>query len=258
MIIHYLRHLLRAGNAHSIHSPFVFDLYTKVIRPKRAEQVDFGPLESIRARLRASEQEIEVLDLGAGSRINKSNRRKVREIARNAEKPARFGRFFYRLVRYFGPETILELGTSLGVTTTYFAQAAPGARLITLEGCPQTARIAGQHFAELGMNQVEVVVGNIDETLIRVLKNLDRPVDMVFFDANHRYEPTLRYFNEAKEYSSSRSVFIFDDIYWSEEMKLAWSQIKSDPDVSLTIDLFWVGLVFFRKEQEKENFVLRF
>jgi predicted O-methyltransferase YrrM len=258
LIVSYIKYLLRAGNAHAIHSPFVYNLYTKVIRPAILPVVDFTKLEAIRQKLQSNSDTIEVLDLGAGSRINKSNRRKIRDIARNAEKPARFGRLFYRLTQYFQPETIIELGTSLGVTTAYFAQAAPQSRLITFEGCPETARVARKNFAELGLNSVVVEVGNIDETLPQVLAKLGRPVDLVFFDANHRYEPTIRYFEIAKRYASPRTLFVFDDIYWSDEMKAAWEHIKSHPDVTLTLDLFWIGLVFFRNEQPKENFVLRF
>lgn len=202
---------------------------------------------------------IEILDLGAGSRRNKSNHRKISSIAKNAEKPARFGALFYRLTHYFKPRIILELGTSLGLTTAYFAKAAPDARIITMEGCPETARLASRNFAELGVGSVEIVVGNIDQTLPAWLRSQQSGgVDLIFFDANHRFEPTLRYFEEALPYAHEASVFIFDDIYWSTEMTRAWERIKAHPKVSVTIDLFWVGLVFFKKEQAKENFVLRF
>ena len=258
LILPYLKHQFRAGNAHSIHSPFVYDLYTRAICPTGPEPDEFRAIEALRKQLLKNSGEIEILDLGAGSRRNKSNRRKISDIARNAEKPARFGALFYRLTRYFKPRTILELGTSLGLTTAYFAKAAPDARVITMEGCPETARLASQNFEKLGVDAVEIVVGNIDNTLPVWLRAQQKPVDLVFFDANHRLEPTLSYFEEALPSADDDSVFIFDDIYWSEEMTQAWKQIKAHPDVRVTVDLFWVGLVFFRKEQAKENFVLRF
>lgn len=218
----------------------------------------FKDIELIRQELRASDLEIEVLDLGAGSRVNKSNRRQVNQIARNAEKPARFGRLFYALSTYLSTESILELGTSLGLTTAYFAKADSTTKVITLEGCPETAAIARANFHRLELESVTTVIGNIDETLPKVLADEENGFDLIFFDANHRYEPTVRYFEIAKKYARPKSVFIFDDIYWSEEMKQAWEVIKADPDVTVTIDLFWIGLVFFRKEQPKENFILRF
>ena len=258
LILPYLKHQFRAGNAHSIHSPFVFDLYTKAIRPNDTGRADFQEIESVRKQLLKNTAEIEILDLGAGSRRNKSNHRKISDIARNAEKPARFGELFYRLTRYFSPQTILELGTSLGLTTAYFAKASPDSQVITMEGCPETARIAAQNFKKLGVNGVEIVVGNIDHTLPTWLGKQQKTMDLVFFDANHRLEPTLRYFEEVLPYASESSVFIFDDIYWSKEMTQAWERIKAHPEVRITVDLFWVGLVFFRKEQARENFVLRF
>ncbi|HEV7347188.1 class I SAM-dependent methyltransferase [Telluribacter sp.] len=257
MVIPYIKYLLRSGNEHSIHSPFVFDLYTKLIR-RPDDHADYPQLQSLRRHLLHSTEEIDVLDLGAGSRVNGSNRRKVRQIAKNAEKPERFGRLFHRLVRHFRPATILELGTSLGLTTLYFARANPGSRVISLEGCPETVRLARENFKKAGESDIEVVTGNIDETLGRTVQNLNQPLDMVYFDANHRYEPTVRYFELCLPHANNDSLFIFDDIYWSKEMTRAWEYIKAHPEVTVTIDLFWIGLVFFRKGQVKEDFVLRF
>ncbi len=253
-----MKHLLRAGDAHSIHSPFVYNLYTQVIKSKNKKYSDFQEIELLRKRLLQRKDEIEILDLGAGSRRNKSNRRRIGEIAKNAEKPEKFGQFFYRLTQYLQPKSVLELGTSLGITTAYFAKALPQAKIVTMEGCPETARLAETNFSELGLKNTSVVVGNIDHTLPDFLKQNDQKLGLAFFDANHRFEPTVRYFNDALPYVADDSVFIFDDIYWSEEMTAAWEQIKAHPQVTVTVDLFWVGLVFFRKEQAREDFVLRF
>ncbi|GAB2773978.1 class I SAM-dependent methyltransferase [Rhabdobacter roseus] len=259
MILHYLKYLLRSGNEHAIHSPFLFELYTQVIRPRQKDQhPDYTPIQRLRRQLLRSRETIRVLDLGAGSRVDGSDRRQVSRIARNAEKPAKFGKLFHRLVRRYQPTTTLELGTSLGVTTMYFAKGYPSGRVLTLEGCPETARIAQENFAALGVENVEVILGNIDTTLPGTLQSLNGKVDLVFFDANHRYEPTVRYFETCLPYVHNDTLFIFDDIYWSDEMVRAWAYIKDHPQVRLTVDLFWIGLVFFRKEQAKEDFTLRF
>lgn len=258
MIAAYLKYLLRSGNEHSIHSPFLFELYTQVISAKKDNNPDYAALKSLRKELLRSQEEIEILDLGAGSRINKSNLRKISTIARNAEKPAKFGRLFNRLIQRFQPQTILELGTSLGLTTLYMAKAKPDANMITFEGCPETAKKAQQHFDRSNAGNIEIVLGNIDHTLPETLKRMNKVLDVAYFDANHRFEPTVRYFEECLPYIQNDSVFIFDDIYWSEGMTQAWEQIKAHPRVTLTVDLFWIGLVFFRTEQVKEDFVLRF
>jgi len=259
LILAYINYLLKAGNRHSIHSPFVFELYSRVIRDSAEDGAeDYQALRLLRKELLASRRPVEILDLGAGSRVNRSNRREVRQIARNAEKPEKFGRLFYRLVSHLKPVSVLELGTSLGLTTLYFAKASPGMRVVTLEGCPETARLALQHFDRLRAGNIRVITGNIDDTLLPALAEAGSPLGIVYFDANHRYEPTMRYFQECLPFVGNESLFIFDDIYWSAGMTQAWEEIKRHPMVTVTIDLFWIGLVFFRKEQVKEDFVLRF
>ncbi|WP_439582839.1 O-methyltransferase [Dyadobacter bucti] len=258
MIAAYIKYLLKSGNEHSIHSPFLFELYTKVIAAKKDENPDYPALKSLRKELLKSTREIEILDLGAGSRINKSNRRQIKTIAKNAEKPEKFGRLFNRLIQRFQPRTILELGTSLGLTTLYMSRATKNAKILTFEGCPETAGVASDNFARMGADNIDIIIGNIDETLPSTLAGLREPLDFAYFDANHRYEPTVRYFENCLPYATNDSVFIFDDIYWSDEMTAAWEQIKAHPQVTLSVDLFWIGLVFFRKEQVKENFILRF
>ena len=258
LIAAYIKYLLLSGNEHSIHSPFLFDLYTQIIVPGKDKNPDYSDLKVLRNELLKSDKEIEILDLGAGSRVNKSNLRKIKTIAKNAEKPEKFGKLFNRLIRKFQPKTILELGTSLGLTTLYMSRAKPDSHIFSFEGCPETAKIARQNFTKLGADNIEVIVGNIDETLSLELEKLNTSLDYAYFDANHRYEPTVRYFETCLPYANNDSLFIFDDIYWSSEMTKAWEHIKAHPKVTLTVDLFWIGLVFFRKEQVKEDFTLRF
>lgn len=254
----YLKYLLTARNEHSLHSPFVFELYTKVIQSKQ-QSADFEPIELLREQLLHNAAEIEVLDFGAGSKINNTPQRRIKDIARNAEKPRKFAELLYRLVRNFQPQTIFDLGTSLGLTTLYLAKAKPDARLLTFEGCPETARIAQNNLDQvLGTNsQNQLIIGNIDETLEMQVVDI-KQIDFIFFDANHRYEPTIRYFETCLLKAHESSVFVFDDIHWSQEMEQAWHYIKAHATVTITIDLFFVGLVFFRKKQPKQHFVLRF
>lgn len=258
LIAAYFRYLFHSGNEHSIHSPFVYDLYTQVIAAKKDRNPDYKSLKSLRKELLKSDQQIEILDLGAGSRVNKSNLRKIKTIAKNAEKPEKFGKLFNRIIQRFQPDTMLELGTSLGLTTLYMSKAAPQSRMFTFEGCPETAKLASQHFNKLNAGNIEIITGNIDSTLPDFLSRTNTKLDFAYFDANHRFEPTVRYFETCLPYIGNESVFIFDDIYWSSEMTRAWEYIKAHPQVTITIDLFWIGLVFFRKEQVKENFILRF
>lgn len=252
----YLRFWLRSGNAHGLHSPFIFGLYTSVVR-HTGQYGPYAAIEERRQQLLASPTSISVTDLGAGSHSSVGRQRRVADIARTAAKPSKLAQMLFRLVNYLRPATVLELGTSLGLTTVYLAAADSRHRVVTFEGCPNVAAVARETFAALHLSNVEVVEGNLDHTLAPTLAALGAPVDFVFFDGNHRYEPTLRYFEQCLAHRTDNSTFVFDDIHWSADMERAWETIKAHPDVRLTVDLFYIGLVFFRKNQPKQHFWLR-
>lgn len=253
----YVRFLLRSGNAHGLHSPFVFGLYAHVINHD-GPFAAFTGIEQRRQQLQRSTQTIQVRDFGAGSHTGAGRQRRIQDIARTAAKPPKLAQLLFRLVNHFRPRTILELGTSLGLTTSYLAAADSRSRVLTFEGCPATAAVARETFAQLDLHNVELVEGNLDTTLAPALAALSTPLDFAFFDGNHRYEPTLRYFELCLAHRTERSVFVLDDIHWSRDMERAWNVIRQHPDVRLTVDLFFVGLVFFRRNQPKQHFRLRF
>lgn len=235
----------------------MFGLYTHVINHTGT----FGAFEAIeqrRQQLLGSAEVLQVHDFGAGSHTGAGRQRRIRDIARAAAKPTRLAQLLFRLVNHFRPRTVLELGTSLGLTTAYLASADSQSRVLTFEGCPNTAAVARETFATLGLRNVELVEGNLDDTLAPTLASLQVPLDFAFFDGNHRYEPTLRYFDLCMAHRTERSVFVLDDIHWSAEMERAWAAIRKHPDVRLTVDLFFIGLVFFRRNQPKQHFRLRF
>jgi predicted O-methyltransferase YrrM len=254
--IRYIRYFLKAKSAHGIHSPFVFSLVKEVISD-RTPFYFFGPVEILRCQLLRDKRMIRVTDYGAGSQKRSSPERSVAEIAKHSAKSQKYGQLLFRLVNYFKPASIIELGTSLGISALYLAGPSSSIRIITLEGCPETAAVAKENFRKLKAQNIEVVAGNFDETLHSALLKTGK-ADFVFFDGNHRKEPTLRYFRQCLARAHNDSVFVFDDIHWSGEMEEAWNVIKKDPAVTVTIDLFQLGIVFFRKEQAKEDFVVRF
>ncbi|MDZ7897312.1 MAG: class I SAM-dependent methyltransferase [Arcicella sp.] len=256
MLKYFFQFLLASKNEHALHSPFVFELYTKIITNRKRLPI-YTEIENLRKKLLKNETIIEIIDFGAGSKIYKTNQRQVRQIAKSAEKSPRFGKLIFRLIQYFKPAIIFDLGTSLGITTLYESKAYESGKVYTFEGCPETAKIAKENFKALNCENIEVVVGNIDETLSNKLNGINQ-LDFAFFDANHRYEPTVRYFEMCLEKATEESVFVFDDIHWSDEMQKAWEYISKHPKVMISIDLFFVGLIFFRKNQPKQHFVLRY
>lgn len=257
MLHQYLVYLLRAKTTHGTHSPFVFDLLKKVVYNPHTFYAYQG-IESCRKQMLASGDEIHYMDLGAGSDMRgKDSLRRIKDITKRSVKPAKYGQLLFRLVNYFQPKNVLELGTSLGITTAYLGSANASTQVLTIEGCPETAAIAQKNWEQLGCRNITLHMGNFDELLPEVLKELPT-LDFVFFDGNHRKPVTLEYFNKCLEKSHEKSVFVLDDIYWSPEMKEAWEEIKADERVSVTVDLFFMGIVFFRKGQVKQDFVIRY
>ncbi|MBC5774865.1 class I SAM-dependent methyltransferase [Pontibacter sp. KCTC 32443] len=254
--LEYLLYRVRSFKLHGVHSPFVFNLYNQVILHNGAFYA-YPRVEAVREDLLLDNRTIEVTDLGAGSNTIKYKNRKISDISRTSLKPAKYSQLLFRLVNYYQPKYVFELGTSLGITTAYLAEAARKAHVYTFEGCPNIAKEAKKNFDYLHLRNITQISGNLDETLKLQLEQIPQ-LDFAFFDGNHRYEPTMYYFEQCLAKAHEKSVFVIDDIYWSSEMKRVWQEIKKHPQVGQTIDLYFVGLVFFRTSQPKEHFTLAF
>jgi predicted O-methyltransferase YrrM len=254
-IIDYINFIGHSNNSHGIHSPFVFDLYNEVLNVKK-EYYFFGPIESLRASYLNNVQEINMVDLGAGSTLGKASKRKISKIASTSLQSPKNAALLFRLADYFQPKHIIELGTSLGITTCYLAKAVRKSNIVTIEGNSGLAELAKEGFQKLGIQNITCKTGNFDSHLLPTLKEF-KNVDFILFDGNHRLAPTMQYFEQALPFANENSVFIFDDIYWSSEMKQAWQKIKQNPQVTITIDLYDMGLVFFRSGKTKQDFKLR-
>ncbi len=251
MALHYAGYYLTSHNAHHIHSPFVYQLYTRVISPDK-NQKHFKEIEQIRKQFLNNHNKIPTINS-----TNSATEKRIADIAKNSLKSPRYARLIYRLATYFNPSVCVELGTSLGISTLYLASAIKG-KVITLEGNDAVLQLARQEFDKSSYgSRIETAQGMFDETLPGVLAGISN-TDFVFFDGNHQYEPTLKYFNMCLDKVHSKSVFVFDDINWSEGMQRAWNEIKNHPKVTVTIDLFMMGLVFFDPDLSKQDFVLRY
>lgn len=256
-VLKYIQYLLHADTAHAVHSPFVFSFIQEVLRDRRIFYA-FTAIEKRRQALLADNRRIKITDMGAGSSLQNFTERRVSDIARTAAKSPKYGKLLFRLVNYYQPENILELGTSLGISAAYMASANSNYSVFTLEGSDTIADIASETFQQLNLENVHIVKGNFDDTLAPVLLKIPR-LDLAFVDGNHRKEPTLRYFSQCLTQIHDNSLIIFDDIHWTKDMEEAWEAIKANPAVTLTIDLFFLGIVFFKKEfKEKQHFVLRY
>ena len=254
----YLSYLFTSKTRYTIHSPFVYQLVHEVLRDPTQYQ-DYQVLDSVRKSLLENTNLIETVDFGtgAGERKYSTSVHPVGKLVKLRSHRKAQLEMLYRLVRHFKPRTLLEFGTAAGLSGSYLKMAHPDSRMITMEGCSGLAAVAETVFSDLKLSDIQVLVGDFDALLPSVLLQLDQ-LDFVFFDGNHRKEPTLSYFYHCLPLTNESSVFIFDDIHWSPGMEAAWEEIKKEDAVSLTIDLFWFGMVFFRKGIQKQDFIIRY
>jgi predicted O-methyltransferase YrrM len=251
----YLQFLWHSKNEHAVHSPFVFSLITKCFydsKPKTAYSV----LEKYRNSLVQNRKSINVSDFGAGSKVFKSNSREIAKIATTAGISSKRAELLFRITHYFQPESILEFGTSLGMATSALSLGNPTAKISTLEGCPETAKIAQNQFRQFGLSNVNLVTTEFRNYLENNQLSIIN-FQLIYFDGNHSKKATLDYFELLLPTITNETVWIFDDIHWSYDMEQAWEMIKKHPKVTVTIDTFQWGLVFFRYEQEKQHFIIR-
>ena len=252
----FLEYKLNAVDRHSLQAPFIFNFYENVMKGKKRSGV-FDKIERYRRELLKNETLITIEDFGAGSRVSKSAKRTVKDLARSGLSSRKFSEMLFRLSDYMESVDIVELGTSLGINTLYLAKSSPKARVTTFEGCRESAQIAIDLFKRAHQFNIEVIRGNIDLTLPGFAKKTNK-VDLVYFDANHQFDATLRYYSQFLPLIHADTVFVIDDIYWSKSMGKAWKELVQQPEVTLSIDIFDAGLLFFNKDFYKEHYVLAF
>jgi predicted O-methyltransferase YrrM len=251
----YLQFLWKSKNEHAVHSPFVFHLVTKCFYDKKPKP-EYSILKEYRNSLLENKNTIEVTDFGAGSKVFKSNTRQIAKTAKTAGITQKRAELLFRITNYFQPESILEIGTSLGLATSALALGNPKASITTLEGCPETANQCQLQLHKFNINNVNSIITEFGEYLQSqdLISNI---FHLIYIDGNHSKKATLDYFELLLPTITNETLWIFDDIHWSPEMEAAWKIIKTHPKVTVTIDTFQWGLVFFRKEQPKEHFVIR-
>lgn len=252
----YCRYRLKAKGRYRIHSPFLFNLLTNCFY-KNEDFSCCDDIEIFRRKLLRNKSSIEVTDLGAGATLQLNKKREIANIAKYSLGKKKYLRLLFKIIKYFKCDTILELGTSLGVSTAYLARASSSGVVYTIEGCPNIAKLAQQTFQSLQIQNIELCNMPFDEGLQRVFGNT-KHFDLIFIDGNHRYDATLRYFEQCLQHVNNESIVVLDDIHWSREMETAWLQIQHHPKVTLTLDVFQYGIVFFRKQLSRQQFVIKY
>lgn len=248
----WLRHRLTASNTlgHGIHSPYLYNMVRFVVYDENAYYC-FRDIERERRRLLASSEVLQVEDFGTGA----SGNRRVASIAAVSLMPAREAQILFRIVNFLHPSVVLELGTSLGITAAYLSVAAGQGRVLTMEGCAATARVAEKLFGKLNLRNISQITGNIDNTLEDALHAAGQ-VDFALLDANHTKAATLRYFDALLPFCHEKTVVVLDDIHYSPDMEGAWQAVRHNPRVTATMDFYHFGILFFDPHLMRKNYKL--
>ena len=254
----YIKFYIKSKPAigHGIHSPFVYQFSTEILLKGNKKIKKLNQIELLRKNMTKNRSIIEVSDFGAGNSSG-TKLRKIADIAKKASSPRKYCNLLFRITEQFKPESIIELGTSLGLASASMALASADAKLITIEGCPAIAGLAKENFELLGIKNIQQHVGQFDEILPTILPKLNHPF-IAFIDGNHKYEPTLKYFKQILSICNCQSIIIIDDIHWSEEMEQAWNEIKAMPETIICIDLYRMGIIFFRTGLPKQEFIIQY
>jgi predicted O-methyltransferase YrrM len=250
MFRNYLSFLYHSTNEHGVHSPFVFKLLTQCFYDKK-KYASYAILSQYKKALLSNKSKINITEYGAGSIVFKSNTRAINKIAQYAGISTKRAQLLYRICNYFQIENALEIGTSLGIGTCSIALGSK--RVTTIEGCPETLKIAQKNSAKFKLKNIHFIQENFDV----IIPKLSETYDLIYIDGNHQKEATLAYFESLIKNSHNDTIFIFDDIHWSTEMEEAWQEICANKHVTVSIDTFQWGIVCLRKEQRKEHFIIR-
>jgi predicted O-methyltransferase YrrM len=246
----------RHARGHGIHSPFIYNFIINVLKEKEFPK-ELEEIEKIRSNLYRSDEFILMNDLGTDQEDGNPLKKSVARIARMAATRRKYGRLLFQILKYYKPAKVLELGTSLGIGSMYLGMGNSDSEIITIEGCKACVDIARRHIKKVGLTNVNVMNGALKDVLPLTLKEMEW-IDLIFFDGDHRKIPLIDYFKTALPYMRNDTIFIFDDIHWSAEMENAWEFIKNHSQVKVTLDLYQFGIVFFRKELQKQDFLVRF
>ena len=265
----HIRHRLTAWNTggEGIHSPYLFYLVRFLFYDRNAYYC-FNPIEQRREAMLHAPKPIRVEDYGTGT----SGTRLLCDIARRSLGTPKESQLLFRIALYLAEEVhreegdrtplFLELGTSLGLTTAYLAASDARSRVVTFEGASEIADIARMNWKKLSLQNIECIIGNIDETLPRFVKdtlynNARARADLIFLDANHTYEATLRYYEQLHPLVHRKTIIVVDDIHWSPDMNRAWNEIRRRKEVTSSMDLLELGVLFFDPDYLPKHYTLR-
>lgn len=248
----YINYYLVAKGRHGIHSPFAYDFIDKCIKLP-LDQEFILKRNLLFSELRESTELISVQDFGAGSK-KMGCQRKVSSIYKNSSSTGKYADLLYRISKFYKPNRILELGTSLGIGTIHLQMGNTKSKITTVEACPETLVLAQKNFKRFNVN-----IKTINSTFHQYLSQLENDnFDLVYIDGHHDGDALMNYLECLKPFIHNDTLLILDDIRWSKSMLTAWKKIYKLEFYHVTIEFLRMGIITPRKQQTKQHFVFRY
>ena len=202
----------RAHTIYDVHSPLLSDILLPLFYGKKPKT---GDIEQRRKCLSKDKRQINKTEYGAGSTLLKGKKLFVNKMAASSPVSSKEGFWLALLADKQNIKTILELGTHFGLSGAYLISLNKNARLFTIEGCPETAAIAAETFAQLNLqNRIHQQIGPFDEILPSFLPQCP-PIDLLFIDGNHTAPFVLTDAIMSWYLLKVNGVMSFDDYLWS-------------------------------------------
>lgn len=252
----YLTHRLVAKTRHGTHSPFVYKLTDEVIYDFSAKKID-DSVEQQRKKLFDDDSSLILTENNECLGQLKLQQTTVKRLAKKLTNKKEVDRLIYRLVANRQPAVSLQIGTGLGVSAAYFSMANSRNPVKIIECEPEFSTVAQRIFSNLGIDNVELRTGNLQQLLHHTLLNSTK-LDIVYFNKFKDGETLFNLFGLCLAKADENSMFIIKGIYSDPSTKTMWAKIKELPEVTVTVDLFWIGLVYFKKDQAEEHFKIKF
>jgi len=252
IIFEYINYRWNAKGRHGTHSPFVYDFTDKCLKISIDSTFD-KKRKTLFKELKSNNSTIHIEDFGAGSKYF-GNDRKISQIFKTSSSKGKYGELLFKLAKHYQPPTILEFGTSLGIGTIHLASGNPTSTIITVEACSETRKQALKNITSLKIVNIQSELSTFDNFLS---KYQGETFDLVFVDGHHDGEALKQYMLQLEKFTHNDTIFILDDIRWSDSMLNAWNWFVQHPDYHVTMDLFRMGIVVKRPQQVKEHFTIK-
>jgi len=235
----YLNYYFAANTKYQVHSPFVFEFLSDIFEDDRFYHF-FGVIENYRRNL-----------LGTSDKllINQSEKT-INQLAKKLSIEPKVGEILFKTVHKYKPDTLLELGDSLGISALYQATPNPHVPLLTLAANTTLGNAAGNYFKRLGTRNIQVLAGDFSKNISTAIQQLNS-VEQLFFNGFWGKTATLSYFEACLAAMPSNAIFIFRSPYASKDTQTFWETIKKHEKVRLSIDIYDLGFLFFRSEQKE-------